>query len=365
MRPTICEINLNKLKNNYLSIRNAVGKKVMAMVKADAYGHGLVECAHALEGIGVDYFGVASLEEALTLRGNGIKAPILSVGVLSYGDEDGFAESDFEQAVSSVDDIVRINSACKNKAVVRSVHLKVDTGMHRTGVHNDELQAIVDALDSAKNIRLKGVFTHFSCSDFDDAYTEYQLKEFNEAVSFIKKAGYSDIIVHCANSGAIVSHPECDCDMVRAGIILYGYYPSEDNLRSVAVEPILEFKTKLIRISLLKKGQILGYGGTFSSESDVVYGVIPVGYGDGYKRANSNKASVIINGIKTRVIGRVCMDMAFVDLTGIEAEIGDEVVLIGEQNGERVTADDLAEYADTISYEIMLSITPRVKKLYV
>ncbi len=367
-RPTKCIINLNNLINNFNAIKMHVNKKVLALVKADAYGHGLVRCAEALEKAGVDYLGTASLEEAQQLREAGIKCPILCLGALPLLSEDICVNFFVDQSISTVEEIERIEQYASKVNKIANVHIKIETGMHRTGVRSgDELNSLLDKIQNSDYVNLKGVFTHFALSDSDcKEYTEVQAKEFDKAVMQIKEFGFNDVIVHCANSGAILQYPSLSFDMVRAGIILYGYYPSLQTLKTISVKPVLSFKTGIVAVNKVYKGEKIGYGCTYEADRDMVVAVLPVGYGDGYKRLISNRGYVLVNGKKAPITGRICMDMTMVDITNIpEAKIGDEVILIGEQKDLSISADDLAKWSETISYEIMLSITGRVPKVYV
>lgn len=367
-RPTKCIVDINIFKENYLSVKKHCKNKVMALVKADAYGHGIIECSKALEEIGADYLGVASLEEALEIRQNNIKTPILCIGAVPLGDEELCISIDAEQTVTCFDEVLRLENACENNKKSKSVHIKIDTGMHRLGVRSaDELNKMLDVIKASKYLKLKGVFTHFASSDsFDKEYTLKQAEVFKEFVDQIKKKGFFDFITHCANSGAILSYPEFTFDMVRAGIILYGYYPSDEVDITVKVNPVLSFETAVVAVNKIYKGEKISYGGTYTAEKDMVVAVLPVGYGDGYKRLNSNRGYVLINGKKANITGRVCMDMTMVDVTDIpDVKVGDNVILIGSQGEETITADNVASWAETISYEIPLSITNRVKKHYV
>ncbi len=366
-RPTKCTVNLDKLVNNFITIKKHVNKKVLALVKADAYGHGLVECSVALQNAGVDYLGTATPEEGVVLRNAQITCPILCVGALPLESEVLCVDYCIEQAISSINDFKRIEKYCTEVNKKAYVHIKIETGMHRTGIRLDDLTNLLNEIKKSQYVTVKGVFTHFALSDSDDrSYTDFQAMEFIKALDVIKNSGFNDLIVHCANSGGILQYPELSFDMVRAGIILYGYYPSPETQRSFFIEPVLTFETKIVAINEVKKGETISYGCTYKAQRDMRIAVLPVGYGDGYKRIMSNKGYVLIKGKEAPITGRICMDMTMVDVTDIpDAEIGDEVVLIGNQADKKISADDLAGWAETINYEIMLSITARVPKNYV
>ena len=365
-RPTKCIVDLSILKENYRAISEHAQTKVLALVKADAYGHGIIECSKALESIGADYLGVATLEEAQVIRENKIKTPILCIGAVPFGDEDFAVEVEAEITVTSLNEIKRLEKACAKVNKTKEIHIKIDSGMHRLGVRpGKELEEVLTFVSDSKYLKLKGAFTHFATSDSQDSdYTVKQAQEFNTAIKQIKEKDF-DCIIHCSNSGAILNYPELKFDMVRAGIALYGYYPSNEVKKSVEVNPVLSFETAIIAIKKVYKGEKISYGCTFTAKKDMLVGVLPVGYGDGYKRLGSNSGFVLINGKKADIVGRICMDMTMVDITDSEASVGDKVILIGNQGEEKITCDDVALWCQTISYEIPLSITGRVKKHYV
>lgn len=367
-RPTVCIVDLNILKANLKAVKEKTQKKVLALVKADAYGHGIIPCAKAFSAAGADFLGVATIEEANEIRDAQITTDVLCIGAVPFGDEEYSVLTDAHQTVTSENEVIRLEEACEKLNKQKSIHIKIDTGMHRLGVRcGKDLDILLDRIKKCQHLVLKGVFTHFSCSDTNDkTYTYAQLEQFKTAVEQIKTAGFNDVIVHCANSGAILSYPEIDFDMVRAGIILYGYYPSDDADKSIEIHPALSFETAVVALTKVFKGEVISYGGTFKAERDMLLAVLPVGYGDGYKRLISNKGYVLVREKKASVTGRVCMDMTMVDVTDIEGvSVGDKVVLIGTQGDEKITADDLALWCDTINYEIPLSITKRVIKHYV
>ncbi len=366
-RPTQCTVNLNTLKRNFGLIKQAVGdKKILVLVKADAYGHGICEVACALDE--ADMFGVATVEEGTVLRMQGIKTPVLCLGPIPQGSENECVLNGIEQAVSSVSELERLENACAVNAVYAGVHIKIETGMHRTGVRaGEELCTLLKALRECRHISLKGVFTHFAASDSpDEAYTHFQAENFRVALEQIKQSGFDGFITHCANSAAIKNFPEYSFDMVRAGIILYGYPPAGKTKKTIPVEPVLEWKTSVVALNEIKKGEKIGYSGTYTAPRDMIIAVLPVGYGDGWRRALSNVGYVLINGKRAPICGNICMDMTLVDVTDISGvSVGSEAVLIGKQADETVGADALAEKCGTISYEILTGITSRVPKIYI
>lgn len=367
-RPTVCIIDGEALKYNFTQIKNYVNnKKVLVPVKADAYGHGLVNVARILHGK-ADYFGVATLEEGMELRNNGIKTPILCLDPLPKGSESIAVKYGIEQSVFSPDAVQLLEKECIKKDKKAGVHIKIETGMHRTGtVAGEDLDKLLQTIKNSPHIELKGVFTHFYESDTQDRrLTDLQANKFKTAVEQVKKAGFDNFIVHCANSGGVLSYPEYTFDMVRPGIIMYGYYPSESTRRPFDIKPVMTFKTEIVAFTKVPKGETVGYSATFKAERDTLLAVLPVGYGDGYKRLLSNKGEVLICGHRAPICGNICMDMTLVDVTDIfGVMVGSEAVLLGEQKNDRISADEIAKKCMTVSYEIMLSVTDRVPKKYV
>lgn len=365
-RPTKSYIDLAALKENLKNIKAFAKTKVMMLVKADAYGHGSVICAKQAEKMGIDYLGVASIEEGVQLRQNGIKSPILSLGPICIGSEEECVLFYIEQAVATVDEVKRLSFFATKMQKSVGIHIKIETGMHRTGVRaGEDLNDLLCAIKECEFLKVKGVFTHFAQSDTcEKEYTNMQAAEFNKAVLQIKNTIGDCGLVHASNSGGILSYPEYKFDMVRAGIACYGYYPSQQIQRSIKLKPVLSFKTAIAVINKLKKGESVSYGSSFVATKDMLVAVLPVGYGDGYKRLLSNKAEVLVGKKRAKIIGTICMDMLMIDVTDIDAHVGDEVILIGENEFDVISADELAEHAQTISYEILISITQRVPKVY-
>lgn len=366
-RPTVCIVDTNALKYNFEQIKKQVqGRKVLVPVKADAYGHGLCQVAHALKDF-ADYFGVATLEEGKELRESGIETPVLCLDPLPEDSESLAVKYNIDQAVCTPEAVCRLEKECERQNTQAGVHIKIETGMHRTGANaGDELESVLCAIKNSPHICLDGVFTHFFESDiFDRTATDLQTEKFSLALKQVKEAGFVNFTVHCANSGAVMSYPEFAFDMVRPGILIYGYLPSNETKVPFVPRPVLSFKTKIVAFTHVKKGETVGYSATFKAERDTVLAVLPVGYGDGYKRMLSNNGEVLICGRRARICGNICMDMTLVDVTDIpEAALGSEAVLIGKQGSEAITADEIAKKCQTISYEIMLSITKRVPKIY-
>jgi len=365
IRATWAEINLTRLSQNLTAIRTHVTPaKVMIVVKANAYGHGLAEVAKHLSPQ-VDYIGVAVLEEGILLRELGVRAPILVLGGI-WGDQiPGYLQHNLTLTASSVDRLEQIDHVARQMGVKAKVHLKIDTGMERIGVHYYSAETIQEAALSCKNVEVEGIFSHFANSDAADlTHARLQLERFNEVIRFYDKHDLPTPIRHIANSAAIVQLPESNLDMVRPGIMLYGVYPNPQIDHDIPVQPVLTWKSRVVYFKIVRAGHAVSYNSTWQSDHPVRIVTLPVGYGDGYFRSLSNKAQVIIRGKKYPQVGSVCMDQMMVNIESDSAFNGDEVILIGESGHESITAQDLANWAGTIPYEILTNINTRVPRIY-
>ena len=367
MRPTQVVVNLDRLAANFRAIRRKVAPaKVMPILKANAYGHGLVEVARLMERLGADYLGVAVLEEGLLLRRAGVKTPILVLGGIWGSQIPEFLRADLTLTASSIEKLEAIDRAAEAMGITARVHLKIDTGMERIGVHYYNAEGFLEAALKCRHVRVEGIFSHFARADeADPAPSHLQLERFNEVLSFYERRGLPMPIRHMANSAAILRFPEAYFDMVRPGILLYGVYPSAEVPHTVEVAPALSWKTRVVYFKVTKPGHGVSYGWTWAPDRMTRIVTLPVGYGDGYFRSMSGKAHVLIRGRRYPVVGRICMDQMMVDIGWETAYNGDEVVLIGEQGDERITVEDLAEWAGTIPYEVLTNINTRVPRLYV
>jgi alanine racemase len=368
---TAAFIELEKLRSNINNIREAVdGKtKLMAVVKADGYGHGAVETAKTLINNGVDYLGVATLEEGAELRENDIAAPILILGSIARNEMQTALFYDFEMTVFDLKTAEMLSKTCAKTNNRAKIHIKIDTGMGRIGFLPTEQSVEAIALIAAMpEIEIIGIYTHLAESDgADKTFARTQMENFTAFIKKLSERGIDPAIKHISNSGAIIDLPSFHMDMVRAGIILYGLSPSEDvNFKPLELLPALSWKSWLSHVKTIEKGQSLGYGRTFVTERKTVVGTVPVGYADGYARSLSNCGRVLVKGKSAPIIGRVCMDQFMVDLTGIDfPEPGDEVILIGSQGENEITADEMAVMRGTISYEVVCNISKRVKRIYI
>ena len=358
-------IRTDLLRENMCRIRSAVDPnvKVMAVVKADGYGHGAAETAiAALEG-GADMLAVASVAEGTMLRRQGITAPILVLGAVTAEDVREGADHSLIQTVCSPQMVALCEEAASGLGKQTEVHLKIDTGMGRIGIRTEaELKTVTDALERSPHVRLCGAFTHFS--DADDGtegmeYTEAQYYRFVEMTDRLPR----DIVRHCSNSAAIHRRPDFAMDMVRAGISLYGYPPVPE--RNLGLEPCMRWTAKISYIKDLPAGAYISYGRTFRTEKPIRAATVTCGYADGYHRCASGKAEVLIRGRRARILGRICMDQMVADVTDIpDAAPEDEVVLIGKDGIESITAEEIAAWSGTISYEILLSVGSRVERVF-
>ncbi|MCI0647242.1 MAG: alanine racemase [Chloroflexi bacterium] len=367
VRPTQVEINLDRLAENYRAIQQAVAPTaVMPTLKANAYGHGLVEVARHLASLGTPYLGVAFLEEGILLREAGVATPILVLGGILGNQVPLFLEYDLTLTASSIEKLAQTDGAARAMGTTARVHLKIDTGMERIGVHYYSAAGLLEAAARCDHCQVEGIYSHFANSDDADLTSaRVQLARFQEVLEQYAQYGLPRPICHMANSGAILQLPESYFDLVRVGILLYGVYPSAEVARTIAVRPALSWKSRVVYFKVVQPGHPVSYGSTWQSDHQVRVVTIPVGYGDGYFRSLSNEALVIIRGKKYPVVGRVCMDQMMVNIEWDSAYNGDEVILIGESGDQAITCDDLAEWAGTIPYEVLTNINTRVPRVYI
>ncbi|HSB72010.1 MAG TPA: alanine racemase [Candidatus Methylomirabilis sp.] len=370
VRPTRAEVDLAAVASNVtLACRTAgPGTEVMAVVKADAYGHGAVPVARVAIRTGVTWLGVAIPEEALPLRAAGIRAPILVLGPIAPEQADLVAASALDQCVSDPGQAEALDRAARAHGRVLSVHLKVDTGMGRVGVAPGQVRATAEKIGALPCVRLRGLMTHFADAEAEDpTFAREQLRRFAEAEAGLRQAGIDRPIRHAANSAALLCLPEARLDMVRPGIMLYGCHPRGRHCHpgGPGLRPSLRFLTAISQLAAVPRGASVSYGRTFVAPRGLVVATLPVGYADGWGRLLSNRGQVLIRGRRVPVIGRVCMDMTMVDVTDLpEVRVGDEAVLIGRQGEGEISADEVAEAQGTISYEVLCRIGPRVPRVY-
>jgi alanine racemase len=367
LRPTTAYVDLRALERNVAAVKARVGgARIMGIVKANAYGHGLLRVAHELLRFGVDELGVAFLEEGIALRRAGITAPVLVLGGIIGNQIQHFLEHDLQLAASSVFKLAQIEEVASAMNKRARVHLKIDTGMERIGVHWDHATDLFLAASQAKHCEIAGVFSHLATSDAaDPTATRLQLDRFAEALEFFPKHRLPTPPRHIANSGAILQHTDATFELVRPGLMLYGLYPSPEVKRSVPLEPVLSLKTRVVYFKVVRAGSPVSYNGRWIAPRDTRLVTLPVGYGDGYSRGLSNKASVLLHGKRYPIVGTITMDALMVDIGQASAYNGDEATLIGGDGQEAIRCEELAEMLGTIPYEILTSINTRVPRKYV
>ncbi len=363
-RPTWAEIGLSNLEFNFRRVKKIVGPKtrIMAVVKSDAYGHGLLPIAKRLAKLGADYLGVASIDEAAILRKNKITLPILILGNILSRDAGAVVEYNLTQTISDYGLASKLNQKAKNTGKIIGVHIKVDTGMGRLGILYKDAIKFVEEVSRLRHLRAEGLFTHFPCADCDPEFTHYQIDIFNQLIGDLKRMGIRIPLFHAANSAGIIGYPESRFNLVRPGLMLYGIKPSQG--LDIKLKPALSLKSRIIYLKRMPSGQGISYGRSYITRKETTVAVLPIGYGDGYPRNLSNRADVLIKGKRFRISGAVCMDQIMVDVGDLGVKIGDEAVLIGCQGNSRISAEELAYICGTIPYEIVCGIGNRVARLY-
>lgn len=377
------EINMNNIEHNYLQIRNSLNKstKICCVIKADGYGHGAVTLAKKYSELGADFFAVSNLDEGLELRKEKIEEPILILGYTPPDRADDLFHYNISQAVYGYDYAKMLSDEAKKARVSVKIHIKLDTGMSRIGFMAQQFPRddySIDEIEKSSkldNIIPEGIFTHFAvadCGESGDDFTNKQYEAFTHVIKELEKRGAVFEIRHCSNSGAITDHKDMQLDMVRAGIILYGYHPSKDIKERLDLLPAMRLKTMVSYVKDLKKGASVSYGRTFTAQRDMKIATVPVGYADGYIRAYSEKAYMLIWDVtkkihfNARVIGRICMDQTMLDITDcpFDVYIGNVCVVFGDGKDGEPTAEDVASWGDTISYEVLCAVSKRVPRLY-
>jgi len=363
-------VHLDHIRANLLAIRAAIGpaRKLLIAVKANAYGHGAVAVARMAQGAGVDWLGVATVPEGMQLREAGIGLPILKLSPAFPEEMAAALGAGLTLAVCDRANALELEAACAARSAAADVHLVIDTGMARIGVQPPEAPGLAAFLaERCPRLRIQGAFTHLPVSDdADPAYTEAQILRFRAAVAAVEAAlGRRLELVHCANSGAVLAHPAGHMDLVRPGIMIYGFYPDPGTPRTIPLLPGLSFLTRVGFLKKVAAGTRVGYGLTWAAPEDTWIATLPVGYADGFNRLFSNRGRVLVRGRSYPVAGRVCMDQTMIDLgPETEVQVGDEVVLIGRSGDEQITVDDWARALGTITYEVTCQINARVERVY-
>lgn len=375
VKRTWAEISLDAVTHNFREIKNKIGNaKICCVVKADGYGHGAVELAHIYEELGADFFAVSNIDEGIELRDSGITLPVLILGHTPVADAERLANYNISQAVFSLGYAKALSEKCRQANVSVNIHIKADTGMSRIGFMCQEfprddysIKEICEAC-ALPNLIAEGLFTHFCVSDEADEGREFTSKQYENFIhvkNALKENGLDIKLCHCSNSGAIEDYGSTYCDMVRAGIILYGLAPSPKLYGKLDLVPAMTLKTTVAYVKELKKGATVSYGRTFTAEKDMKIATVPIGYADGFVRANAKDGYMLINGQKAKIVGRICMDQTMLDVTGLDyVEQGDEVIVFGTGKCGEPTADLLAKNTDTINYEVVCLVGKRVPRIY-
>ncbi|OEU52696.1 MAG: alanine racemase [Desulfobacterales bacterium S3730MH5] len=369
MIPNEVIIDLGRLRRNLFEIKRLAGPhtRILAIVKSDAYGHGMLPVARTLESAGIDYLGVFELEEGLELRKAGHKLPILIMMGVQSDEVPAAVESEVTPALFQLEIARELSRISSEQDKVTPVQIKVDTGMTRLGVCPEDLQGFLRQILSLKGIQLEGIFSHLAVADQQEhPFTDKQIRIFQEAVEQYRRFVGHRGVVHVANSGALWGNRGLDFGMARPGILLYGSPPAQEWTAAASFEPIMSFRSKVIQIRTVPPGTYVSYGCTYMTEKRSTIATIPVGYDDGYSRLLSNNGDVLIHGRRVPVAGRVCMNLTMVDVTGVEGvAVGDEVVLLGSQGKERITAEEIAARIGTINYEVCCTIGKSNRRVYV
>ena len=370
-RPTIAEIDLDALRFNAGQVREWIKgeAEILAVVKADAYGHGAGPVARELESAGVNIFGVATGEEGMGLRQAGISAPILILAGIDPQELEEVIQGDLTPVLFDLDTARLLDLQAGNFRKNLAAHLKVDTGMSRLGIPWREWEAAVDVLPSLKNLKIEGVMSHLAVAESeapeDRAFTEEQIRRFQSCLEYIGKRGMRPRYVHLANSAATTLWEKARFNLVRPGLMLYGMHPAPHLKRYISLKPALCWKTKILSLKRVPAGDPVSYGRTYKCSKDILIATLPLGYADGYSRRLSNRAEVLVRGKRAKVAGIVCMDLTMVDVSQIpDVQAGDEVVLLGKQGTDEITAVEMAGWMETIPYEVLCGIGKRVPRRY-
>lgn len=376
IRRTWAEIDLDALDYNIKQIQSKINPdtKIMGVVKADCYGHGDGMIARKLQEAGFDWFGVANLEEGISLRNQRIEKPILVLGFTQAQYVDILAKYHITQTLVGMEHAQKLQEEAEKLGVCVDCHVKLDTGMTRVGFQTDDenfeqsLQDII-AVSKMKNLHITGIFTHYAVADAytndNPAFTQMQFTRFTQMIDALQKAGVDVGLRHCANSATIISYPEKHLDMCRAGVITYGMLPSDECQGKIDIKPLMTLKTSIGLIKKVKAGSQLSYGRTYTAKTDRIIATVPMGYADGYARVLSNQSRMLVNGKFAPVVGRVCMDQTMLDITDIpDVHMGDEVVVFGRQGDAVLPVEELAEKLHTINYEVTCMVAKRVPRIY-
>jgi alanine racemase len=383
-RPTVAVIDTSALKDNFEAIKAALSSetKILAVVKADGYGHGALTVARLFGSLGATIFGVALPTEGAELRAGGITAPILLLGGLFPEQIESLFTHDLTPIVHDIETIERIDRRARELGTIKPVHLKIDTGMARLGVRcevptgskeptgsepeQSELEELLVRLKKATNVELVGLLSHFAESDSENSsFSSTQLARFNSALETVRSFGFRPKYIHMANSAASVASKESHFNLVRPGIMLYGSYPAPRFKEAIDLRPALELTTRILQLEKVPAGTPISYGRTFVTKRESIIATLPIGYADGLPRSLSNGGDVLVRGTRAPIAGTICMDLTMCDVTEVpDVTVGDEVVIIGTRKAETISAEEIAAKTGTISYEIFCSISKRVRRVY-
>ena len=370
-RPTQATISLDALEHNVTQIQKSIGnpRKMLAVVKANAYGHGAVRIAQALVDLGVDFLGVATCEEAIELRQASITIPILVLGGFFPGQGIYAHQFDLTPVVYTLETAQELSQFAATSKRTIPIHLKIDTGMGRLGILPSEIPLFIEKLSGLKNIKIEGVLSHLADTNQENhsglEFTRRQVEIFNQQIETLIQMGIDPLYRHLANSAASIDELPDSFNLVRPGIMLYGSYPAKRFQQKIDLKPVMNLSTKIISLKKVPQGTSISYGRTFTCKRESLIAALPIGYADGYSRALSNRGEVLIRERKAPVVGVVCMDLVMIDVTDIPGVgLGDEAILMGSQGSEVITAEDIAEKMSTISYEFLCGIGPRIPRVY-
>ncbi len=370
-RPTVAEVDLDALKFNYLQLRRVTGKgiKVLAVVKANAYGHGATQIAPELEKMGVEFFGVATIKEAKELRQAGIKRPIVILGGIYRGQAEEILKYDLTPVIFDLERARELSRTAGILGKKAQIHVNIDTGMGRLGILPGETESFFSRLKELKNLKTEGLLSHLAVSDRGDkksqAFIRKQIDQLLLAIGKIARLGFNVSLRHIANSAFILDGNSFYFNLVRPGIMLYGAYPAARFKKKIELRPVMRLKSEIIQVKKLPARFSVSYGRTFFTQKKSFIATVPIGYADGYSRLFSNRGKVLVRGKKVSVVGTVCMDMIMIDVTRIPGvRAGDEVVLMGRQGRNEITVEELARETGTIPYEILCGISSRVERIY-
>ena len=367
-RPTVAVIHLNAISRNIRAIQRKIGprRQVMAVVKARGYGHGMIEATRAAIEGGAAQLGVATVDEAVELRAQGIRLPILMLGPVFRSDAEVVVRKRISVALGSLDLARSLDRAARRQRRRASVHVKIDTGMGRFGFWHEEWKKVLPELVRYAHLRFDGLFTHFPDSDGKSpSYTKWQLRNFRSVLEQCQRVEFMPAKIHAANSGAILQHPEAHLDLVRPGIMVFGLYPTPVVERTVVLHPAMTLLSRIVMIRNVGKGRYVSYGRTFKTPRRMRIATVPIGYGDGYPRSLSNRGVMIVRGRRVPIVGRVCMDQVLLDVTRVpRAEVGDEVLVYGKKGTAHLPIEEIAETIGTIPNEIVCEVGERVPRVY-